>query len=321
MRNKFTNTLITAVLVTILMLGLSLGHTLLKESQIGMTLNGEIFLPIINSEADASEQNDEVQNDEAPPAEEESDPPAEEVTQPPAEEQEQPVDPNENDNEKAIRLLAAQENMALHLAAYPGWAAVTYDEGNGVIYVEFRSAEGDEYEWLGDGRVNVQTDEVEYVFAPRELTTEEYQAGLAKVEAYLPYDAEIQGRLGNPDVWEKWVDWDRWEQQWTVGYTRGLEKFVVYFNLWDDKLSVDRYEDPNLLEAQEQAEWARSQAIELAFETEGIWQILEGVDDWKTYVEPQEGSVWSVAVVAGETELFNALVNTETWTVIEHSGN
>lgn len=308
MRKNFTNTLITAVLVTILMLGLSLGHSLLKESQLGLTLNGDIFLPIINSEADAAEQSNEDPPTDPKPAEEQEEP-------------EQPqVDPNEDDNEKAIRLLAADEDMALHLAAYPGWVGVTNDEGNGIIYVEFRTAAGDEYDWLGDGRVNVQTDEVETVYAPRELTTEEYQAGLAKVEAYLPYDAEIQARLGNPDVWEKWVDWDRWEQQWSVGYTRGLEKFIVYFNLWEDKLSVDRYEDPNLLEAQEQAEWARSQAIELAFETKGIWEILDGADDWTTYVEPQPDGVWSVAVVAGEDELFNALVNTETWTVIEHSG-
>ena len=296
---KYTNTIVSALLVTVLMITLSLGHSFLKAYPLGFTMGeGEnIFLPIIESEASAAD-------------------PAEEILPTAEPEPTATPDPNEDDEAKVIRILATEEKKAGHLALYPGWVASAWDNDDGTWYVEFKSNDGEDFEWLGDGTVDVTTNEIVYSFTPSDLPTDEYQRGLTQIEAYLPHDAEIKNRF-NPDLWEKSVGWDRWEQQWYVSYWYGLEEFIIFFNFWDDKPQIDRITDINKLEAKKQAEWVRNQAIELTFEIDGIWEILDGVDDWVSYVEPQGGDLWSVEIVAAGEEKFHALVNTESWTVIE----
>jgi hypothetical protein len=172
-------------------------------------------------------------------------------------------------------------------------------------------------EWIGYGQVNVVTAEVTESFAPRPLDAETYQAQLPKVEAVVLSDPEVLDRLGNLALWDYGTDFNRWEQVWTVYFSRGLD--VLSVTVWvneNGRFHVDEIFNPNELDAEEALQAMKDEAINLAYTGEGIDQALEGYDDWVTYVENLEGSRWTVSFNAGDAELFFALVDVETDAVL-----
>ena len=226
--------------------------------------------------------------------------------------------PTETPEERAIALVAAMPNMALHLANYPDWTGNAWAENDeGTIYgVDFWSEAAQE--WLGNGRVDLEQNVVLEHYAPRDLTPEEFQAGLARVKPFLDDDPEVQARLApNPDFWYESIYYNRWDQVWEAYYERGLEAFVVAMYVNADNIYVDSVYDPYGFDEAEALEEQRNRAISLAWQAPGIDVAIEGVDNWATYAEKQSDVLWTVDFAAEDRSLFAALVNIETWEVIE----
>ena len=219
--------------------------------------------------------------------------------------------------QQAINILAAHPEFVLHLANYPGWRGEAELDGDqeDVYYVWFYDDANDE--WLGDGTVNVATNEVLDFYAPREKTPEEFQEGLAKIEAFLTTDGEILARQENPDLWYHEVYYDRWDKNWGAYYSYGIDEFNVTMYIDGDDVYLDAIVDPNIFEAAEALSLARDQAIELAYQAENIDQALEGFDDWRAYAEHQGDGRWTVEFVSDGQEIFHALVDIDTEQVIE----
>ncbi|MBV7329587.1 hypothetical protein KFU94_15340 [Chloroflexi bacterium TSY] len=233
-------------------------------------------------------------------------------------EQQTPTPERQTDAESAIQILSAQSEVAGHLAKYDNWEGNAYpsEDNPNIWHVNFYDDSVDE--WLGHGYVNLVTGEIVEFFVPRDLSPEEFQAGLAKIEPFLAYDAEIKARQGNPELWYHEVYFNRWDQRWEAYYSYGLDEFVVIldYDSAEDHVHLDRIADPKVFEEKEALELKRNQAIELAFEAEGLWQKLDGIDHWHTYAEHQGGAQWTVEFVADGQELAHALVDIEAWTVI-----
>lgn len=224
----------------------------------------------------------------------------------------------QSDEERAIQLLAKVPDMALHLAAYPGWVGHAYaTDGSGETWqVDLHDAQE---EWIGNGTVNLKRNEVISYYAPRELTTEELQAGLRQVEPFLAHDPEVQARMVFPAFWQHNTAWNRWEQKFESWYWWGVKAFVVrtYIDKVDQKVYVDEIYDPHVLEAKKEAERQRNKAIEIAWSAPGIDQALANVDNWHIYVEAQSAIIYTVEFTADGQELFQAVVNIEQGNVIE----
>ena len=219
----------------------------------------------------------------------------------------------------AIQLLAEEPEVAGWLASYPDWTGSAWLEGeDGLHYhVDLYSAAADE--WLGWGYVNVADGVVEDYFVPRELTAEEFQTGREIVEAFVFSDEEVLARLGNVDDWGYDTWYNRWDANWQVWFWYGLEELAVTVNIWEDEPYLDSITNPAEFEAEEAAENSKNQAIELAWQAEGIDQAVAGVDNWQTYVAQQGDTVWAVTFATEDRELFYALVDIGSWTVLESS--
>lgn len=220
---------------------------------------------------------------------------------------------------RAIQLLAEEPEVAGWLASYPDWTGDAWLEGeDGLHYhVDLYSAAADE--WLGWGYVNVADGLVEDYFVPRELTAEEFQTGRELVEAFVFSDEEVLARLGNVDDWGYDTWYNRWDANWQVWFWYGLEELAVTVNIWEDEPYLDSITNPAEFEAEEAAENSKNQAIELAWQAEGIDQAVAGVDNWQTYVAQQGDTIWAVTFATEDRELFYALVDIESWTVLESS--
>lgn len=220
---------------------------------------------------------------------------------------------------RAIQLLAEEPEVAGWLASYPDWTGDAWLEGeDGLHYhVDLYSAAADE--WLGWGYVNVADGVVEDFFVPRELTAEEFQTGREMVEAFVFSDEEVLARLGNVDDWGYDTWYNRWDANWQVWFWYGLEELAVTVNIWEDEPYLDSITNPAEFEAEEAAENSKNQAIELAWQAEGIDQAVAGVDNWQTYVAQQGDTVWAVTFATEDRELFYALVDIGSWTVLDSS--
>lgn len=226
------------------------------------------------------------------------------------------VEETTGDAAGAIALLAAHEEVALHLSNYPDWEGNAWPEDdNGIWGIDFYSPAADE--WLGWGQVNVMTTEVLDYFVPIELSAEDFQEGLTAVENFVFSDPEVLALLGEAADWEHETSFNRWEQRWESWFWRGLDAFGVLVHYSDDGLWLDGIVDPNAFEAEEAAELARNQAIELAWEAGGVGDALNDNDNWVTYVSPQPDGNWLVEFVADETLQFYALVDIAEWIIVE----
>ena len=222
-----------------------------------------------------------------------------------------------DDSEKAIALAAAPAEVAGHLANYPDWTADAYpeDEEAGLWGVDFYSEAADE--WLGYALVDLPAREIVEKYVPRELTAEEYQAGLEKVEAFVLRDAEVLALLGDPAQWERYTEYNRWDETWETGFYRGLDEWVAVTTLDGDDVYLEGIYDPYEFEADQAEQQRRDEAIGLAWEAEGIDRALDGVDNWRTFVSPQGDNVYAVTFATEDAELFYALVDVAAGQVLE----
>lgn len=217
--------------------------------------------------------------------------------------------------QKAIDLLASQDDVAAFLESYPDWQGEAWNEDGSIWGVDLYSEVADE--WLGYGRVNVETGEVLEYFVPKPLPPAQFAEMQPRIEQYVLADPEVLALLGDPLLWNIWIDFNRWEQMWEFAAHRGLDGWIVRVYVEDDYVHIDDIIDANELEAAEAQAQARHEAIFLASEADGLWEALEGIDEWFTYAEQQRGPLWSVTFATEDNELFFAVVNIETGVIIE----
>ncbi len=220
----------------------------------------------------------------------------------------------------AIALVSASPEFADFLAEYPNWSAGAEQEDGNWWYVEFWDETTDE--WLGDATVNIETGEISESFVPRPLSAEEYAEWQARVRQYALTNLEVVAVLGDPEAWDVWVDYDRFDAQWYVEFTRGLDRYIAIVLVETDDggrqtIYLDEFFDANEMDAEERERANRDAAVALAYEAEGVDEALDGYDDWTTYVEPMEENIYSVEFVAGGQELFHAVVNIAENTILE----
>jgi hypothetical protein len=229
-----------------------------------------------------------------------------------------PPSQSENDKDLAIAKVAAASEIAPVLANHPSWVADAYpdDEAERIWHVDFYDKPDGEH--LGYGHVKLNSDELFDIKMPRDLSPAELQAGIATIDAYLPYDAEVQARLGNPQLWYHDVSYDRWEESWKAYYSRGLEEMVITLYIDDNNdVYLDSIIDPSVLNEEEATEERRNRAITLAYSAEGIDEALAGVDNWRTYVEDQGDGQYTVAFSTTDRPLYRVHVNIDQARIIE----
>lgn len=218
----------------------------------------------------------------------------------------------------AIEIAATHSPIAEYLAGFD-WvgSAYAHDDTRQTWGVDF-STRNDE-EWLGWADVNVVTGKVNDFFVPRDLPPDEFQAGQEKITTFLEADAELNALLGDPTLWEKGVWYNRWEANWEAWFGRGLDEWVVvlYLDAESDEIWIESINDPSIMEEEEQREWDRNQAVELAFEAEGLWETLDGVDEWRTLASDHGDGVWTVDFVAPGQLYFSAVVDIVNWQIVE----
>ncbi|MFZ4663069.1 MAG: hypothetical protein ACOYNY_39050 [Caldilineaceae bacterium] len=224
----------------------------------------------------------------------------------------------ENDKDLAIAKVATAPEIAPVLANHPSWVADAYpdDEAERIWHVDFYDKPDGEH--LGYGHIKLNSDELFDIKMPRDLSPTELQTGIATIDAYLPYDAEVQARLGNPALWYHDVSYDRWEESWKAYYSRGLEEMVITLYIDDNNdVYLDSIIDPSVLNEEEATEERRNRAITLAYSAEGIDEALAGVDNWRTYVEDQGDGQYTVAFSTTDRPLYRVHVNIDQARIIE----
>ena len=219
------------------------------------------------------------------------------------------------EQQRAIRLIVEHKDVRLFLTEYGSWRAETYADSEVDWHVDFYIGD----EWIGYAHINVDSKELYDALLPRELSPEAYEQGKEKIENLVLADAEIVARLGDPLAWDYSVEFDKYDQTWTMYFWRGIESMGISFYEEDSRFYIDNVFNPDALVDEELEQEQRNQAIELAYSAEGLEAALEGVDYWVTYAERQEETLWTVEFAAPDQSLMTVLVNIEAWEVLEAS--
>lgn len=216
-----------------------------------------------------------------------------------------------------VELVALSPEFADWLANYPDWIGQGWQSDGDYWYIEFYSADWEE--WLGYATVNVVTKEFADYLVPSPLPPEEFQEGQARVTELVLHDPEVLARLVEPLLWDVYVDFNRWDRVWEVTYYRGVNavRVICTYHPEEDYFSIDSIGDPNVFDEETAFEDARSEAISLAYTADGVDAALEGYDDWTTYSEHLGDGIWTVEFAAGDQELFFAQVDIENDVVLE----
>lgn len=208
-------------------------------------------------------------------------------------------------------LVAATDLAADWLAQHEDYQInASGPDDNGIWYIEFYTADWEE--WLGYANIQQDTGDIADSFFPLPLPQDVYQNQQQRLMPFVLADAEVRAWLdGNPDLWDVYPDWNRWDQRWEVHFSRGIRYVDVWVQVDADteEVTLTDIVDPNVLEAEAQVSEARNRAINLAYSAPGIDAALDGHDDWYSYAENQRGSVWSVTFAADDRTLFFALID------------
>lgn len=233
-----------------------------------------------------------------------------------------------SDEDKAIAIAAGHEEFVDFLAEKGDWGAWAYSEDDNEIWVVDFYLENDEEEWLGYAVLNIETGEVYEAFAPKPLPTDVHAELQSQVLKLVQNDEEMLARIDDISQWEHWIHYDVYEQVWYVAYYRGLESWagVVEVEFIDDSYEVQYIAvvdvvDPSQFEEQEAIANQKNQAIALAYEADGIWEVMDGYDDWTTLVSDQGDGNWAVQFISEDDMLFFALVNPDRWEILETSSD
>lgn len=219
----------------------------------------------------------------------------------------------EPDQRRAIELIVKNKQVTTFLKDYPDWRAETYHDGETTWHVDFYTGD----DWLAFAHINVETKGVFDTKLPKKLSEKEFAARKEKIEQIVFNDAEVLALLATVEDWDYEVNYDSYEEKWWMNFWRGIDTLTVDLYPDNNSFHIDRIYDPEAFDKEEAERVARDQAIELAWQAEGIGEALDGHDNWRTYAEPQEGNTWTVSFDISDKNLFSALVDVEAWEVLE----
>ncbi len=223
--------------------------------------------------------------------------------------------------QQAIDIAARQPVIAAALTHFPDWSA-TADEDDpdeNTWYVTFYEDQQQE-EWLAEALVDLDTAEVLEFYAPVFLTPEEEARQQAEVEALVLADAQVLALLGDPEDWQRYSSYDPYEVAWHVQFEHGLDAWdVIVVRDDDDRWQIETIRDPWAFNEEEQQQANRDKAIELAFESDKLWQTLEAYDDWTALSSPLTEAQWGVSFLAGDKEVYFVRVDIVAWVILEES--
>ena len=226
--------------------------------------------------------------------------------------------PNEdidtNQERDALELLVKETSIARLLAKTPDWHVEmwTNDEEQTMEIDLFNADWG----WIAWGNValtsNGRPESVVEVYAPKQLTAAEEQSQRAAAEALVLADGAVLEILGDPNAWEMYSWYDEWEGAWDVNFNKGLDEIGVRVDNYDGEFMVGEISNLALLDEEQQISDNQNQAIELAWQAEGIDEALFGGDEdeeWQTFVTHLGGSEYGVSFASADKELFFAAVD------------
>ena len=219
----------------------------------------------------------------------------------------------EPEAQNAVSLIVHNDEVAAFLETHSDWRAEAYADSETDWHVDFYLGD----EWLAYAHVNVETSEVYDTRIPVELSEEEFGGLREKIETLVFNDAEIEALLVDPDWWDYEVRYDAYDQNWWVEFWKEIEAVTVALSRDGERFYIEDVYDPKAFDEEEARRVARDQAVDLAWQAEGISAALDGVDDWRAYAEQQEGSRWTVEFAGEGRSLFTALVDLGSGEVIE----
>ena len=184
--------------------------------------------------------------------------------------------------------------------------------------VDFHEGE----KWRGNAHYNTKKSELFNTTLPIDLSEGEKEEARAAIETLILADAEILARLEDLDNWTHETTYNMYQEKWKVHFwstaDNGREVGVELYRKGEDgDYVIDRVFDPAALNAEDQEQHNRSEAINLAYTAEPTDAALNGHDNWRSYAEAQGGPLWSVAFEAKGENLITVLVDLEAGTVLE----
>lgn len=227
-----------------------------------------------------------------------------------------------NQERDALELLVQETSIARLLAQTADWHTEMWtNDDEQTMEIDLFNAE---WEWIAWGSVrltdNGRPESVGEIYAPKQLTAEEEQQQRSMAEALVLADGAVLQILGDPSGWEMYSWYDEWEATWDVNFYRGLDEIGVRVDNYEGEMMVDEIRNLALLDEEQQIVENQNQAIELAWQAEGIDEALFGAEEeveWQTYVTHLGGSEYGVSFASADNELFFAAVNIETNQVLE----
>ncbi len=177
--------------------------------------------------------------------------------------------------------------------------------------------EGEEGEWLGYVLLNLSTQEIIEYEIVQHLSEEELAAVQHRVQTALLQHPEIIALIGDAAGWNIELEYDPYEQLWLMFFEKEATAWLAEAVIEEEQVILINISDPTALDEEEKLAFQQEQAIELAYEGSNAPTILNGIDDWTTYVATQEDGRYGVSFVRGEEELYFALVDVDAWQVVE----
>lgn len=177
--------------------------------------------------------------------------------------------------------------------------------------------EGEEGEWLGYVFLNLSSQEIIEYEIVQNLSAEELVAAKSQVQTALLQHPEMIALIGDAEGWNIELEYDPYEQSWFMYFEKEAAAWLAEAQIEDEQVILITISDPIALNEEETLAFQQEQAIELAYEGSNAPDILNGIDDWNTYVAMQEDGRYGVSFVRGEEELYFALVDVEAWEVVE----
>ncbi len=222
--------------------------------------------------------------------------------------------------ERAIEIAAAHPVIAAALDHFPQWSATAEedDPDQNTWYVTFYEDQAQE-SWLGEATVDLDDEQVVDYYVPVFLSPEEEARQRAEVEALVLADPQVLALLGNPDDWQRYTEYDPYEAAWHAVFEWGLDAWDVIV-LWDDNDSIwyiEAIRDPYAFDEEQKQRLDRDKALELAFESDALWEVIGDYDDWNAITAPLTEAQWGVSFVVNNQEVYYLRVDIDAWEILE----